>query len=43
MRPDIDDEAPDPAEVQPTDNSAATPVDLERLDDVNDDADATGE
>ena len=42
MRPDID-ETPDPAEVQPTDNSAGTPVDLERLDDVNDGADATGE
>jgi len=42
MRPDSDNDQPDPAEVQPTDNSAGTPVDLERLEDVNDEADATG-
>ena len=43
MRPDIDDDQPDPAELQPTDNSAGTPIDLERLDDVNDEADASRE
>lgn len=29
---------PDPAEVEPTDNSAGTPVDLERLEDVQDES-----
>lgn len=36
MRRDEHDDQPDPSEVQPTDNSAGVPVDLERLEDVQD-------
>jgi hypothetical protein len=36
-RPD----SPDPAEVEPTDNSSGTPVDLERLEDLQQET-ATG-
>lgn len=34
MRSDGANDQPDPAEVQPTDNSSGVPVDLERLDDI---------
>lgn len=36
MRRDEADDQPDPSEIQPTDNSTGTPVDLERLDDLPD-------
>ena len=39
LRDDDRDEA-DPSEVQPTDNASATPVDLDRLDEAQDDAPA---
>jgi hypothetical protein len=42
MRSDELDDQPDPAEVQPTDNSAGVPVDLERLEEVNDEPGDTG-
>jgi hypothetical protein len=32
---------PDPSEVQPTDNSAGNPVDLERLEEVQEESEAT--
>jgi hypothetical protein len=34
MRIEGHDDQPDPSEVQPTDNSSGVPVDLERLDDL---------
>lgn len=34
MPSDIPEEQPDPAEVQPTDNSSGNPVDLERLEEI---------
>jgi hypothetical protein len=36
MRRDEPDDGPDPAEVQPTDNSSGVPVDLEQLEDIQD-------
>lgn len=37
MRSDEAQDQPDPSEVQPTDNSSGVPVDLERLEDVQED------
>lgn len=34
MRRDEANDQPDPSEVQPTDNSSGTPVDIERLEDL---------
>lgn len=31
---------PDPAEIQPTDNSSGTPVDLERLEEIHEETDS---
>lgn len=42
MRPDDHDDQPDPSEVQPTDNSSGVPVDVERLDDLQEDTEPTG-
>jgi hypothetical protein len=36
MRRDEPDDQPDPAEVQPTDNSSGVPVDLERVEEIED-------
>lgn len=36
MRRDEANDQPDPSEVQPTDNSSGNPVDMERLDDIQD-------
>jgi hypothetical protein len=36
MRHDGEQDQPDPSEVQPTDNSSGVPVDLERLEDIED-------
>ncbi len=42
MTPDDERLEPDPSEVQPTDNSSGTPVDLERLEDLHDEAGPEG-
>jgi len=36
MRSDEPGDQPDPAEVQPTDNSSGVPVDLERVEEIED-------
>jgi hypothetical protein len=38
MPDDAPQDQPDPREVQPTDNSSGVPVDLERLEDVQEEA-----
>ena len=42
MRVDEERNEPDPAEVQPTDNSSGVPVDLDRLEEVEEESKAEG-
>lgn len=37
------DDQPDPSEIQPTDNSSGVPIDLERLDEIEEKAAQAGE